>query len=109
MASDVPQTSAKAFSNAAVRGPAVIHSESMASRTPASSVSSKSSSDSLAIHMLLQKVTLHCRKVDVCLFVVVRAANILPVGCGFVSNDAFVAGQQSLHKIGKVEFHSELE
>src|SRR5712671_1193565 len=105
-ASVVPLSLAKASSNACVFGPAVIHPESMASRALFSSVSSNSSSDSLAFHMLIQEETFHFRKVDVRLFVVVGAPNIHPIGSRFITHDPFVVGQECLHQFREIEFRS---
>ena len=78
-ASRVPQSSAKARSNACVLGPDVIQFDSMASIAPASSSPSNSSSDSLAFHIGIQEGLLSKRKVLIGLFVVLGASDIHPI------------------------------
>src|SRR6185369_15775542 len=103
-ASAVPVIFAKAFSNASVRGPAVIHSESIASRTAASSRSSNASSDSRAFHMRFEERMLHVREIFIGALIVIRAANVEPIGVAFVCEDALSVSEQELYYIGKIEF-----
>src|SRR2546426_12015367 len=102
MASDVPLRSAKAFSKASVRGPAVIHAESSVLRTPSSSRSSNSSSDSRAFHMGFEEGLLHFRKIVVCPLVIIRASDVHPVGIAFVGQHFLPIFDQPLHEIGKI-------
>src|SRR5207302_7365830 len=102
-ASFVPVRSAQAFSNASVRGPAVIHSESSASRTPRSSRSSNSSSDSRAFH-ILQKHTFHLREIFIGLLVIVGPPDVHPVGFAFIRQYSLPVCQQPLDKVRKIEF-----
>src|SRR5262249_42600262 len=105
MASRVPVSSAKAFSNACVRDPAVIHSDSSVSRTPASSRSSNSSSDSRAFHMMsFQKRVFQIWEILVSLLIVVRPADIHPICFALIGQDCLIVRQQSLNEVGEIEF-----
>src|SRR5688572_13157603 len=75
----------------------------MASRTPASSVSSNSSSDSRAFHICPQEFTLHRRKVFVGLLIVVGASDIHPVRVGLVAQNVPSVCEHHLHEFWKVE------
>ena len=102
-ASRVPAKRANSFSNASVRAPAVIHSESMVSSRTDSSRSSNSSSDSRAFHIGFKKGMLHFREVVIGALIIVRTADVHPVGVAFVSQHALLVFQQRLNKIGKIE------
>src|SRR5262249_36704611 len=105
-ASAVPVISAKSFSNASVRGPAVIHSELSVSRTALSSRSSNSSSDSRAFHMCFQEKCFHIWEFFVCFLVVIGAADVEPVSVALVSHHALLIGQEPLHEFREIEFLS---
>src|SRR4030095_2289374 len=81
----VPAKPANAFSKASVRGPEVIHSESIVSITSASSRSLNSSSDSRVFHIGSEQDMLHVGEVFVGALVFVRAADAQPIHIGFVS------------------------
>src|SRR6266850_790023 len=102
IASVVPLSSAKAFSKASVRGPAVIHAESSVSRTPSSSRSSNSSSDSRAFHIGFKKGLLHSSKIVVCPLIIVGASDVHPVGIAFVGQNLLSVCDQPLNEIGKI-------
>src|SRR5437867_6645966 len=99
-ASAAPVSSAKAFSNASVRGPAVIHSESSVSRTAPSSRSSNSSSDSRAFHMSFKEDFFHFGEFVVGPLVIIRPADIHPVGITLVSEDLLATRKETLDQIG---------
>src|SRR5205823_11546149 len=103
-ASVVPVRLANAFSNACVRGPAVIQAESRVLRTSFSSRSSNSSSDSRAFHIGFQKHTFHLREIFIGLLVIVGPSDIHPVGLAFIRHDSLVICQQPLDQLREIEF-----
>src|SRR2546422_2504602 len=103
-ASAVPVRFANAFSNACVRGPAVIQAESRALRTSLGSRSSNSSSDSRAFHIGFQKRTLHLRKIFIGLLIIVGPPDIHPVGLAFIRQYWLLVCQKALDKLREIEF-----
>src|SRR5262245_59042958 len=103
MASVVPTRAANSFSKASVRGPAVIHFESRASRTAADSSSLNSSSDSRAFHIALEEDMFHVGEVFIGALIIVRAANVQPVRVAFVCEHMLVVLDEAFDEIWKVE------
>src|SRR5262249_42196249 len=103
-ASLVPAKLENAFSKASVRGPEVIHSESIVSSTSASSRSLNSSSDSRAFHIGFEKDMLHAWEVFVGALVIIRSANVQPIRIALVSQHAFFVFEKLLDEIRKIEF-----
>src|SRR5262245_20445760 len=103
-ASVVPVKLANAFSKASVRGPEVIHSESIVLNTSASSRSLNSSSDSRAFHIGSEKDMLHVWEVFVGALVIVRPADVQPIRIAFISQHAFFVFEKLADEIRKIEF-----